>query len=462
MNFVEGVIYDGLLFSENENIPVKVGYASNTSLFIKFLFRKKFIKGKKFRNFTIQLQNRAMELGECVLLPGNVSPHFHGKIVFTANVYDFYSLFREGVLADAKSFFQGLPVMLDLKNKVKKEFSEYISNLSYNLNVYRKYFDDIDFKNSKEPEDVLPVIQQALIDTEGRRFLNFFNEQLKVLKDLVRGYSREEHELHAYYLRRQLNGVITASAFLKHSNMRPRGFAGDSKLMSMIYRNEYEGATVFQKMLHKHAVDSAAARAVRNQKKLVADLVFQTEKNLKLSRKNVKILSVGCGPAAELENILLTPDICERFHFTLLDQDIQALEEASVNIKNISLRKGVEPNHRFVSESVRTMTGISDLASEWGTFHFIYALGLLDYLNDCVAAVLIEKLYQLLEPGGMLLAGNFHGQNPDRTYMDYWMDWPLVYRNEKKMLSFAAQTEGETEIFFDDTKSQMFLKITKS
>jgi extracellular factor (EF) 3-hydroxypalmitic acid methyl ester biosynthesis protein len=108
------------------------------------------------------------------------------------------------------------------------------------------------------------------------------------------------------------------------------------------------------------------------------------------------------------------------------------------------------------------MLGAPQLKEILGEFHFIYSMGLFDYLTPRVASAVFGKVYQLLKPGGEMIAGNFHVSNPSRYYMEYWADWVLYHRTEeefKALLSKAAS--AEIDLFFDDTRSQMFLHIKK-
>ena len=89
-------------------------------------------------------------------------------------------------------------------------------------------------------------------------------------------------------------------------------------------------------------------------------------------------------------------------------------------------------------------------------------MGLFDYLTPPVAKAVIANLYRLLEPGGQLLIGNFHVSNPSRVYMEYWNDWVLYYRTEDDMLNLLQQPDAQLQLEFEETKSQMFLKVIKS
>jgi extracellular factor (EF) 3-hydroxypalmitic acid methyl ester biosynthesis protein len=175
------------------------------------------------------------------------------------------------------------------------------------------------------------------------------------------------------------------------------------------------------------------------------------------------VLSVACGPCAELGDMMADPERAARCELTLLDQDPEALGEAQAAADAASVRIGQRVNVRLIHESVRTMLRTPDLRAAWGEFDFVYTMGLFDYLQPPVARVVLHKLYELLGPGGELTVGNFHVLNPTRMYMEYWMDWVLVYRHENEMLELTAGLPGaESAIEFEDTKSQMFLRVRRT
>jgi extracellular factor (EF) 3-hydroxypalmitic acid methyl ester biosynthesis protein len=89
-------------------------------------------------------------------------------------------------------------------------------------------------------------------------------------------------------------------------------------------------------------------------------------------------------------------------------------------------------------------------------------MGLFDYLTPPVARAVLAKVFDLLEPGGTLVVGNYHVRNPTRLYMDYWMDWVLYYRTDASFLSLAdALPARNARVTYDATGSQMFLHLDR-
>jgi extracellular factor (EF) 3-hydroxypalmitic acid methyl ester biosynthesis protein len=380
-----------------------------------------------------------------------------GRLVFES-VYDFSNLAREGAVGDVQQKLQQLPLIWRRKEGIKTEFRDYTAELVYDLQAFRMLLDDIDRNLQQEPIEVRARIRQNAIRIVYPDFARFFDEKLARLAEVVKDYTRQEHERHGFYFRKHVWDLILCSPFLSRTNVKPRGYAGDSAMMHMLYEDTFRGASLFSMCIHRHPVQTHAAQAVRNRRGLIAARLTPLVKQ----GRRVRVMSVACGPATELSDVLRAPEDAAHVELVLLDQDAEALAEALAAVNTVGTRLGISLTVRTIRESVRTMLRTPDLAAAWGRFDFVYTMGLFDYLQAPVARVVLAKLYELLEPGGELIVGNFHVGNPTRIYMEYWMDWVLVYRTEADMHELAAGLPGAmAELSFEDTRSQMFLHVRK-
>jgi extracellular factor (EF) 3-hydroxypalmitic acid methyl ester biosynthesis protein len=450
------------LVTDVDKIPILASCRSKHTVLVRFLNGHRLEDGSQFSNFQIRFNGTEFHLGPCRLRRNSRTDGYDASLAFLADVYNLEALFAEKKLISLRDSFSNLPLVLDYKSKIKAFFKDYTANLSYDLNVYRSFFDELDQEYAKEPPEARDHVQRVLIDTEGRKFMGFLDESLVQLERMVSGFTREEHECHGYFFRRLLWNVIMCSPFMRRTNLKPRGYAGDYIMMKMLYLNRYEGDSTFSKLMHKHPVEHPAAQAVRNRRKLITQTLRKAQADRSPKGKRMKILSVACGPAYELKDILVCPEECEKYHFTLLDQDQSALDEAASLIAKLENEWNTRVHVTYRNESVRTMLKGSTLAEKWGQFDFIYSMGLFDYLTPPVAAGVLGKLCQLLEKDGDLLIGNFHISNPSRCYMEYWLDWVLYYRNEEEFLRLMpSKTGGQATVLFEDTKSQMFLHVKR-
>ena len=407
---------------------------------------------------------QAIRLGRCrFVAPGGAGEGGEGRLLFLDEVYDCRSLIRDGKLLDLRGFFQNLPLVLSRRERIRPEFREHCAQVAYDLSVYKRFFDEQDRIIDAEPAEVARAAREALLQAEGRRFLGHLDERVKELTALVRDYTYEEHERHGFYLRRLLWPYLMSGAILRRSNLKPQGYAGDAEMMVMIYQNAFAGPQTFDQLMHKHAVDTEAAEAVRSRRRLVPRVLRQVvERAGDLGPAGFHLLSLAAGPASELEEIFRDAADARRFDLTLLDQDPAALDLARGTVRKIEAALGASMTVRYLQQSVRTVIRSRDLGSVVGRHHFVYSMGLFDYLSAPVARAVLAKIWGVVRPGGTLLLGNFHASAASRYHMAYWADWSLWYRTEE---SFLALTEGldysSARIDFDETGSQMFLRLEK-
>ncbi len=353
-----------------------------------------------------------------------------------------------------------LRMQFSIQEDIPSAFISFCSSFIYGLSLYKIALDELDQKFQKEPHRLKESLFHSVLQGVGKELYEFLNLKINELRELTSKYTKLENEKYGFYLRKSMWNFILESEFIKRTNLKPRGYAGDSAMMEMLYRNEYIGSSSFGKIFHKHPCDTKAADAVRNRRRLINKYMSQ---RLSTSGKDdFKILSIACGPAWEMQDFLRESPYKHQAKIFLLDQDEEALGEARLGIESIPTDKPFQVE--FIKESVRTILKTGSPELKFGQYDFIYSMGLYDYLTDSVAKVLTEKLYSMLCPGGILILGNYHVENETRKYMEYIMDWVLYYRDEESMLELLEDIpQGFTsEVGFDDSGTQMFLRVEKN
>lgn len=236
-------------------------------------------------------------------------------------------------------------------------------------------------------------------------------------------------------------------AFVRRCFDKPRGYAGDAAMLDYIYHHP---STQFEIASLPPAVQSAmqfttnspAPRAVRNRAFLLAQEIDATAART----PNAEVLSLACGHLREAANTR-----AQLKRFVAIDQDPQSLNEITRNHPNIEAREG----------SVKTVIA---KGRELGQFDFVYAAGLYDYLNDKVAARLLQALFDRLKPGGKLWIANFMPDIADRGFMEAYMDWWLIYRDERDMMKLAEALPSNAtfETFVEHEQNIVFLEAVRN
>jgi extracellular factor (EF) 3-hydroxypalmitic acid methyl ester biosynthesis protein len=453
---------EGALYNNDEKISIVAEFASKYSFFITCSDGNTITHGTEFQNLSLKIDKKDVDLGRCRMLIEPNIDGYTGQLIFTESVYDLENLFYKNKLVKLQSGFMNLQIVISHKNQIEPAFKNYIADLTYDLGVYKGYFDSADREYEKEPHHIKHSIQNALIATEGRSMMKFLDKKLEEFEDIIQTFDRKAHERHGFYLRKQILHYLLCAPFMARANLKPRGYAGDSVMMSMIYENDYRGDSTFGKIMHKHPIEHPAASAVRNRRGMIANRLAAFSKNNQRVNEPLTVLSVACGPALELDDIFLSPEDGPRFRYVLLDQDRRALHEAAENVTRIEKAMNIRLKVKYLNNSVRTMLAAPILEKQLGRFNFIYSMGLFDYLTPPVAKAVIQKLFSLLEPGGQLIVGNFFISNASKFYMEYWLDWVLYHRSEEEFRQLLdGNPAAQIEIVFEDTRSQMFLCAKK-
>lgn len=448
---------------DGEAVAVSVWPASRLSLAVAFESPPP-VREASGVALVVELPGGPVRLAPAALTPTGPSG---ARLTFSENLYDCRALVAERRVIDLRAWFDNVPVVLAQKDRIRPEFRAHVADVAYDLSVWRRAFDEQDRILAAEPQDVAAAARAALMATEGRRFLAFLDQKVAELGRIVAGYTKEEHERHGFYLRRHLWPWLLASEFMKRTNLKPAGYAGDAELMVMIYEDGSLGASTFNQLMHRHGISTRAAQAVRGRRRHVPRVLREALAGAgarpgAAAGARFRFLTLACGPGCELDDVFVAPEDLRRFEVSLLDQDPNALALARGVVRRVEARLGGPVAARYHQDSVRTMLRTRDFRQRFGEQDFVYSMGLFDYLTTPVARAVLARTYELLAPGGVLLVGNFHEQCPTRLHMDYWGDWPLIYRTEE---SFAALADGlgavRREVTLDETGCQMFLRLEK-
>ncbi len=336
--------------------------------------------------------------------------------------------------------------------------------------------------------------------SSGKELENFLFSRLKGFEEwryslmdqlglITSDYDEEQKNFHKKFISQtQYYQIIQEAPFYWRIINKPNGYAGDAFMMNFIYRNRFEGETPFGKLLHKHALETKACKAVRNRKFFLKEQILKTPGG--------KILSLAAGPAEEIKEVL-EGTAGGKYHFHALDHDMDALisfngshngnfeyflaNAFQITAKNYTTAKP-RPSMKLFCSPSKDFKGLRRLLIpvkyELGClvkedYDLIYSAGLYDYFKTFLldptkgTIALTKNLFELLKSGGTLIIGNFSGNNPRdlRFVMEYIYDWNLIYRNKEEMFHFARSIPEdqieEMDILEEPLGINYFLKIVK-
>lgn len=243
--------------------------------------------------------------------------------------------------------------------------------------------------------------------------------------------------------------------FTRWSFEKPRGYSGDAGLLDFIYghpsvQSMLDAASPMGKEVHAFTSQSPACVAVRERRDLLAQFVDDVASS---RGGEAEILTIAAGHLREGSMSQALKDKAIK-RWIALDQDPMSVGAVASEFAGTAVEA--------VNGSVRT---VLTRAQTLGTFDFVYAAGLYDYLADEVAIKLSQRCLQMLKPNGTFLFANFSQEVPDDGYMETFMNWALLLRSEEDMWRIMrATTEGldvECSLRFGQNKNIVYGIIRK-
>jgi extracellular factor (EF) 3-hydroxypalmitic acid methyl ester biosynthesis protein len=361
-----------------------------------------------------------------------------------------------------KSFYKS---SADIENAIQKIVNLYIPSNNFDAAIVQieNYLSAVktmlDVKEPKILEQNIKIDKKFILDNflPLITHLSFLVEQLfQYLSDI----SKEQFLLYQKVTKEKLDKFFMSAPFPNRAFTKPLGFAGDYKMMYMIQEQEDEGDSIFSKLINVYYTNIPISNSVKNRTDTLVNYIEQAVNNAKLNNNNeVKILSVGCGPALEVRNYLQKNNPEIKCNFNLLDFNTETLEFAKKHSSKPAEDKNYQIN--LIEKSVYNLMNYNNFSKVLdGKCDLIYCAGLFDYLSDKLCKKLVGFFYNSLNEGGRLLVTNMHQNNNDKYLMELLLDWHLIYRNEDDVIRFADGL-GKYKTFIDSTGINLCLEIEK-
>ncbi len=252
---------------------------------------------------------------------------------------------------------------------------------------------------------------------------------------------------HRAFGKRQLHPLLLASPFVYRTFHKPLGYAGDYEMVNMMFRDPYEGGSLFAKMVNAYSLQLAPIIGHRNRIAYLQDRLAAETRRVLLRHRPASVFNLGCGPVHEIQWFLKDP-LSEEVQFTLADFDDETLAHASGVLTDLKRKYHRGTPIQFVKRSVHHMLKQADrVIPQPGEeqYDLVYCAGLFDYLSDRVCAKLADILYDMLAPEGLLIVTNVD-MHPATNEMECFLEWHLAHRNTEQLLALAPRKAARESV----------------
>jgi extracellular factor (EF) 3-hydroxypalmitic acid methyl ester biosynthesis protein len=350
--------------------------------------------------------------------------------------------------------------------QVGEEFKVVVADLHSFLSDLRLWLDQYQLSARIDPGLAQEEWEQAKMRELEPVLIPAINRLHERFEGVIAALDPGQRPAHQHFARRHLHGIFLCSPFGRRAYQKPLGYAGDFEMVNMIMRQPYEGESLFAKTVNLWLLRQYPSEAHRNRIGYLVDRLTEEALRRRERSGQFRVLSLGCGPAHEVQSFLSTSPLADTAEFDLIDMNeetLARLEEILTGLQNRHGRRASIRLHKrsvfsLLKESARVIPGV-------GTepFDLVYCAGLFDYLSDTVCRQLLKVCHQWLAPGGLLLATNVVTYRPFRYMLEFLLDWHLVYRDRALMAGLVpVGVPGENwRINSDATGVNLFLEIRK-
>ncbi|HEY6010592.1 MAG TPA: class I SAM-dependent methyltransferase [Nitrospirota bacterium] len=304
---------------------------------------------------------------------------------------------------------------------VSEEHEKYISYLEATTDQYMDALGEIERRCARQDADPDGIFQELSVLNES--MLQICEQFEKIVTDKTAIKAAQ------VAFRDRTEPIMVKSYGANRARTWPQGYQGDYKTIEFLYRNTpmSEGIGYY---LDKYMLSSTLAVGVRERMQKLAELL----KVELVNRIAPKVLDIACGSCREVHEIV--PEIeTSRAHFKCIDLDSDALDFA---LNRLSYAGLSQERAEFIQYNALRMFDYETALSAFGEQDIIYSVGYFDYLPDDFLAKLLNTLYQMLTPGGKLIAA-FKDANRYRSQAYHWIaDWD----------GFLQRTESDFERMF--------------
>ncbi len=351
-------------------------------------------------------------------------------------------------------------------DRILPSFKATVADLQTMLIDLRRWLEQVELGIRAEPRSDLTGVERGVIHELEDPILPTVASWFAKFDEISDKVEDELRPVHRAFARRLLHPLVLCSPFVYRTFNKPLGYAGDYEMVNMILRDPYEGASLFAKIVNVCFLKNPPAEAHRNRiKYLTRRLSEETRRVGKLGRRT-RVFNLGCGPAKEIQEFMRMDDLSDSVDFTLLDFNDETLEHATTlltesraaNRRQTGLRLIKKSVHQILKEAPRPGPELAH-----GSYDLVYCAGLFDYMSDRICKRLMNIFYELLAPGGLLIATNVDASKPFRHSMEFLLEWHLICRGQAQLAALNPEKAppGSFTITHEETGVNIFIEVRK-
>jgi len=328
-----------------------------------------------------------------------------------------------------------------------REFRTTAGELRAFLQYVRTWCEAVEFgfpNNSSQKEAVL----DEFVVKSGERILSALSDFSNRLDQITYRDGAQLHSLHRHIIQTEIQPFTLCAPFVFRSYFKPIGYAGDFAMVNFMFANPFQGESLFSRIINAWMVKQPVCEAFRVRANYLYETITREVARVEPVRKQARIMNFGCGPAIEVQRFLQQQELSNSTSFTLVDFNQETLEFVSTRLGQLKSDHGRTTTVEFRQKSVyEVLKGIGSTASESESqkYDLVYCSGLFEYLSDKTCDELMDRLFDLVAPQGLLLVTCLDSNSLRPKTVESMLEWHMIYRSRDQVQSLRPNACNSRE-----------------
>jgi CRP-like cAMP-binding protein len=280
---------------------------------------------------------------------------------------------------------------------------------------------------------------------------------LRALAGMLDGFVAEERARLVDLARREMMALAGTSRLVERMHTRPSGQPAGYRGFNHIYRNVPEGDDALGLLTDAWLLTRPFAEAIRERRPNANERVTREIVDRARPDRIVRILSLGCGPARSLADLLEEPGMAEKISVMCVDDDQEALVHANNLLKGRAPRGDLTFRHYAPTELTPDTEG-------FGGYDLIATLYTADNADVAALGRILFTAHRWLHAYGVLELVVFGDAVPDWLLLEVLLDWKPMRHSQRDLQDVVARSpfkQSSAEVAPSPSGLNLFLRATK-
>lgn len=348
----------------------------------------------------------------------------------------------------------------DARFKVRRDYQVVVSEMRAFFSEITRWIDQADInrglpraEDGRVRTDVFFDLARPLLE-KGRDYLQRFEFEASLIQP-------DMAAVHRSFAQAAIHPLILRAPFVYRTFVKPLGYAGDYEMVNQIIGDPLQGPSTYFQLVNYMFLQAGVAVAHRNRIDILEEQLNKVAESAVREGRRMRVLNVGCGPAVELQRFVSNNRHSDMLELVLVDFSEETLAYTRRCLESAASSSGRKLNltmrHESVNQLLKRGTHAQHVPLE-ERFDYVYCAGLFDYLTDKVCTRLIEYFISRSRDGARILVTNVHSNNPERNWMEHFLEWYLIYRDEAGLLAAVPSGVEVVETYTDPIGANVFVE----